>query len=184
MRSRGVPEIYSPERGRFEESPWLSRLRFDSARLIALGRRDTDMNRRTALRTLAGVGLGIGLAGCTGEGAQTGGDHDVGMTTRQFRPVDIEVAPGTTVVWKNTSSHAHTVTAYEDQIPAEADYFASGGFDDQATAEGSWFQGGGGALYQGDVYEHTFEVPGDYVYFCIPHEMQGMTGTVTVTEDA
>jgi plastocyanin len=28
---------------------------------------------------------------------------------------------------------------------------------------------------------HTFDVPGTYQYFCIPHEMAGMTGTVVVT---
>ncbi|WP_241997224.1 plastocyanin/azurin family copper-binding protein [Halorubrum sp. SD626R] len=29
-------------------------------------------------------------------------------------------------------------------------------------------------------YEHTFEEPGTYEYFCIPHEGSGMVGTVRV----
>ncbi|MCL5279758.1 MAG: plastocyanin/azurin family copper-binding protein [Planctomycetes bacterium] len=30
------------------------------------------------------------------------------------------------------------------------------------------------------VFQHTFEVPGTYVYFCLPHEAMGMVGKVTV----
>ncbi|QLG64062.1 plastocyanin/azurin family copper-binding protein [Halorarum salinum] len=35
----------------------------------------------------------------------------------------------------------------------------------------------------GETYEHTFEVEGEYGYFCIPHEGAGMVGTVTVDGD-
>ncbi len=141
------------------------------------------MDRRTALRRLVGVGAALSLAGCSGDTATPTGDHDVGMTTARFRPAQIEVSAGTTVVWRNTSSHAHTVTAYEAQIPDAAAFFASGDFDTEDAAVGAWRNGAGGALYSGDEYRHTFELPGTYGYFCIPHEMQGMTGTVVVTED-
>lgn len=145
------------------------------------------MDRRTFLATAGGTGLGA-LAGCSALGlsgnAPESGDHDVGMTTRRFRPETIEVPPGTTVVWENTSSHAHTVTAYDDQIPDGTEFFASGGFDSTEAAREGWRNGTEGALYQGDTFEHTFEEPGDYAYFCIPHEQGGMFGTVVVTEDA
>jgi len=144
------------------------------------------MDRRTALRTIGGVGLGLSLAGCLDSGASagtgTGGDHDVGMSTRKFLPPTITVAPGEAVVWKNTSSHAHTVTAYGDRIPADAAFFASGDFETTEAAQSAWFGGGGGALYSGDTFEHTFEVPGTYHYFCIPHEASGMVGVVEVGE--
>lgn len=32
----------------------------------------------------------------------------------------------------------------------------------------------------GESFSKTFDVPGTYRYFCIPHEMQGMLGTAIV----
>jgi plastocyanin len=71
------------------------------------------------------------------------------------------------------------VTAYESGIPDEAAYFASGGYDSEEAAREAWTNLEG-AITSGDTYEHTFEVPGTYHYFCIPHERGGMVGTVTV----
>ncbi|WP_346430010.1 plastocyanin/azurin family copper-binding protein [Haloarcula regularis] len=34
----------------------------------------------------------------------------------------------------------------------------------------------------GHTYAYTFEVPGEYAYFCRPHRSLGMTGSFTVTE--
>jgi len=100
----------------------------------------------------------------------------------RFDPDTVTVGPGDTVVWKNTSSHAHTVTAYEDAVPEAADFFASGGFETQDAAEQGWVDGTEGAFYEGETFEHTFEVAGEYNYFCIPHEASGMVGVVEVTE--
>lgn len=140
------------------------------------------MDRRSYL---AGVGslAAVGVAGCIGSG-ESSGDYDVGMTTRDFRPEVLEVPPGTTVTWKNTSGTGHTVTAYENGIPDGADYFASGGYEDQQAAEAGWGGGSGGNIYSGETYEHTFEVVGEYNYYCIPHEAAGMKGVIVVTEDA
>lgn len=142
------------------------------------------MHRRAFLATGVGAAAAA-LAGCSvvgGEGDTPAGDYDVGMTPSRFEPAAVTVAAGETVVWRNTSSHAHTVTAYADGIPAAAEYFASGGYDGERAAERGWLDGGGGGLYEGDTYEHTFAVPGEYRYFCIPHEQSGMRGVVTVTE--
>ena len=38
-----------------------------------------------------------------------------------------------------------------------------------------------GQLNGGQSFSHTFDTPGDYTYFCIPHESLGMVGRVTVT---
>ncbi|MFB6074623.1 MAG: plastocyanin/azurin family copper-binding protein [Haloarculaceae archaeon] len=134
------------------------------------------MDRRSFLGTLAG-GVAVGLAGCE---SQAAGNYDVGMTLRRFRPAVLHVTPGTTVVWKNTSGRAHTVTAYEDRIPDGADFFASGGFESEAAARQGWVGSRGGAIFEGDTYEHTFDVRGQYTYFCVPHEPSGMIGTVVV----
>jgi len=69
------------------------------------------------------------------------------------------------------------VTAYDGQIPADAAYFASGGFESEQAARNDI---SGGLIASGDTYEHTFETPGTYEYVCIPHESSEMTGTIVV----
>lgn len=140
----------------------------------------TDMNRRGFL---AGVGS-VTVAGCLGASGEQGGEYDIGMSSSRFKPGEFTVAPGTTVVWKNTSSHSHTVTAYDESIPDDAAFFASGGFESTAQAREGWRSGLQGAIESGGTYEHTFSVPGTYNYFCIPHETGGMVGVIEVTADA
>ena len=150
---------------------------------------ESATGRRTASRRalLAGVGASVlgGLSGCTALSA--GGDggersYDVGMTSQAFRPYEITVNAGDRVVWKNTSVRNHSVTAYAEAIPKEAAYFASGEFESEKAARRAWRDGLGGVLRNGDTYAHTFEMPGRYDYFCIPHEQAGMVGTVIVEE--
>ena len=38
-----------------------------------------------------------------------------------------------------------------------------------------------GQLNGGQSFSHTFDAPGDYTYFCMPHESLGMVGHITVT---
>jgi plastocyanin len=38
-----------------------------------------------------------------------------------------------------------------------------------------------GDINPGQTFTHTFDTPGTYKYFCIPHEVAGMTGTIVVT---
>lgn len=37
-----------------------------------------------------------------------------------------------------------------------------------------------GFVNTGTTFERTFEIAGEYKYFCIPHELSGMLGTVVV----
>ena len=37
-----------------------------------------------------------------------------------------------------------------------------------------------GDVEAGEVWSYTFNVPGTYRYVCLPHEQQGMLGTVIV----
>ncbi len=140
------------------------------------------MDRRTVLR-LSGVALAGGLAGCGGSGSgdtPTGTDAGnlVEMTDELvFDPAEITVSVGDTVTWENVGSVAHSVTAYEDEIPDGATYFASGGFDSESAARDAYPNEG--AVGSGETYEHTFETAGEFQYFCIPHE-SGMKGTVVV----
>lgn len=95
----------------------------------------------------------------------------VGMTnTLKFEPDTVRIEAGETVRWENSSIIVHTVTADPEkatkdesvQLPERASPFDSGNLDPEAT------------------FEHTFEVPGTYRYFCIPHEATKMYGTVLV----
>jgi plastocyanin len=135
------------------------------------------MDRRTFLTGASAVGI-TGFAGCTALGSGED-DYDIGMTAVAYRPPSLTVEVGDTVVWKNTSARAHTVTAYDDKIPDDAEFFATGGFESQDEAEAAW-DGAAGAINSGETYEHTFEVSGNYQYFCIPHEKGGMVGTIVV----
>ena len=81
---------------------------------------------------------------------------DVAMGASSFSPATLTVSAGRTVVWANTSSLPHTVTA-------------SGAFDS-------------GMLMPGATYSYAFSSPGTYSYTCILHP--GMAGTVTVTGGA
>ncbi len=38
-----------------------------------------------------------------------------------------------------------------------------------------------GILQPGESFSYTFTVPGTYSYFCLPHVLSGMLGTVEVT---
>jgi len=136
------------------------------------------MERRTFLRAMGATGT-VAIAGCLDSRA-SGGDYDVGMSTVAFKPESLTVETGTTVVWRNTSKQGHTITAYEESLPEGAAFFASGEYDSEAAARDAWAGSGGGRLAAGDTFEHTFDVPGTYPYFCIPHEQAGMVGTVEV----
>jgi len=140
------------------------------------------MERRAFLRSVGPVAA-VGIAGCVG-GRGSDVDYDIGMGAVVFRPQTFTVEPGTTVTWLNTSKQGHSVTAYEAQLPEGADYFASGDFDTEDAARDSWGNSSGGTLFEGQQYSHTFEVRGEYPYFCIPHERSGMVGTIVVTDEA
>lgn len=139
--------------------------------------------RRRAFLAAAGAAA-TALAGCSRDRSAAEGSYDVGMSSARFRPGTIAVAPGTTIVWRNTSGVAHTVTAVASALPAGAAFFASGGFDDEPSARDAWLQRSGGAIEPGETYRHRFDEPGAYRYVCIPHEQSGMVGTVRVTADA
>ncbi|MCW8193852.1 c-type cytochrome [Proteobacteria bacterium 005FR1] len=98
----------------------------------------------------------------------------VEMTDKlKYVPAKITIQPGGTVEWRNTSSLVHTVTADAQKasdkshvkLPPKAGSFDSGN------------------IQPGGSYRKTFDVPGQYRYFCIPHEAAGMIGEITVVEN-
>lgn len=122
----------------------------------------------------AGEDDGGGLSGDGGSDSDGGGDGDVPddvvvldgsevtveSLDNTFRPQNIQVAPGTAVTWTNDGRNEH------DVLPVEGDDWG---------AEVEDFQ-------PGDAYEHTFDEPGVYDYYCSIHgtTTAGMVGTVVV----
>lgn len=126
------------------------------------------------LRIVSGSLVAVALsAGCSGD---AGGE--VAMSPgRRFDPTTIEVAVGDTVTWVSEGDDAHTVTAYEDSLNPGASYFSSGGFESESGARDNVAEA---LIEPGGSYEVTFDQPGTYEYFCIPHEQEGMKGTIVV----
>jgi plastocyanin len=134
----------------------------------------------TGTATGTGTGTATGTPAGSAGGGGGGTTHTVDMNDAlAYVPEEITVAPGDTVVWENVGSVGHTVTAYQDEIPEDAEYFASGGFESEDAARSDI---GAGNVPGGESYSHTFEVTGTYEYVCLPHEGAGMVGTVVVQE--
>lgn len=106
-------------------------------------------------------------------------DHVVDVLAASFDPPELTISHGDTVAWVHAAGEPHTVTAYEDGLPADAPYWASGGFESEADAEAGW-EDGRGALVPGTAYVRTFETTGRHEYYCIPHEAAGQVGTIVV----
>jgi len=132
-------------------------------------------DRRTVLRLSTATLATLGTAGCLS--GQASGQTITMPDNLRFEPKTPTIETGESVTWTNESDIEHTVTAYEDEIPDEAAYFASGGFESERAARNRVTEG---LIAPGENYEHTFDHPGTYGYFCIPHESSGMVGTVRV----
>jgi len=82
----------------------------------------------------------------------------------RFDPETFRLAAGGTVTWE-WDAPGHNVIA--DTVPDGSDW------------EGT--PGGTGETYdRGYSYEYTFEVTGDYEYYCAPHRNFDMVGSFTV----
>lgn len=135
-------------------------------------------SRRTVLGLGAATLATLSTAGCLR--GQASSIQTVTMPDNHtFAPKTATIESGETVRWTNESDIQHTVTAYADGIPDEATYFASGGFESERAAK-NWISKG--LIAPGEEYEHTFDHPGTYEYYCIPHESSGMRGMIRVKE--
>jgi plastocyanin len=111
--------------------------------------------------------------------ADGGGAADVTIkmtNSNEFQPATIAVARGTTVTWINSGQAPHTVTGDPSKAANPTDAVLPSG----ARA---WDSGqlNGGVLNSGQSFSYTFDMPGDYTYFCIPHESVGMVAHISVT---
>jgi plastocyanin len=113
-------------------------------------------------RRLLGVGLlaaalgGAGAGALVASAAQT---RNVTATGTSFSPGTVTVTVGDTVHWKLGGGGPHTTQA----DPNQAEQWDSG----DLTSAG---------------FEHTFNSPGTFTYFCKYHRDFGMTGKVVVQQ--
>lgn len=138
----------------------------------------TNLLRRRDVIRLGGVAIATAVAGCMSENIPN--EVTVDMTSDlSFEPKSVRVKKGGTVRWVNKSNVPHTVTAYADKMPENAEYFASGGFDTEQAARQNMKEG---FIEADQRYQHTFDISGIYEYFCIPHEGSGMVGKIEVVD--
>lgn len=117
---------------------------------------DCPVSRRGFLTGAGTVGL---VAAASSAVAQEGTTHTVDMTDDLvFDPDEITIAPGDTVVWENVGTIGHTVTAYEDELPDGAEFFASGDAESESDARSAYPPGGN--LSGGQTFQRTFDVEG------------------------
>ena len=85
--------------------------------------------------------------------APAAGGSTVSIANFAFAPASMTVAVGTTVVWTNSDSAGHTVTADDGSFKSDT-------------------------LGTGTTFSQTFTTAGTYAYHCAIHS--SMTGTITV----
>lgn len=95
----------------------------------------------------------------------------VGMNNRlRYVPDEIRIMRGDTVEWRNLQTYPHTITADPARVSNRANVELPEGAEPFDS----------GRVRGGGVWRRTFTVPGVYRYLCLPHERQGMFGTVIV----
>lgn len=92
-----------------------------------------------------------------------------------FDPPQLTIRVGETVTWTNDSTIPHTSTDDPVLNPVGTSHPEYALLPDGAEPWNS------GLLQPGEDFSHTFPVPGEYQYFCIPHVLGGMRGSVLVT---
>ncbi len=86
--------------------------------------------------------------------------------TPTFVPNDVSIRPGDTVKWVNAD-------------PYLLDHSTCSGTGSADPLAGTVWNSG--SVRTGDFFEFTFPEIGDYAFFSVPHEFQGMFGMVHVT---
>ncbi len=90
----------------------------------------------------------------------------VEIVDNEYRPAEVTVASGSTVIWRHAGTAAHSVTAKD------------GSFDSHPQCNTS--VGLSQCMQPGQTFPRLFNAPGRFEYFCHIHTTL-MTGVVVVT---
>jgi plastocyanin len=132
----------------------------------------TGISKRISRREFVGkVGIGVfaavALASCTKEN-----NHYVVKIDSQnfYDPSSLTIPMGTMVTWQNIGLQPHTVTCDPTKAENPAHVLLPGNAQ-------PWDSG---QLYPGQTWSHTFDTPGNYIYFSRAKESDAMLGTLTI----
>lgn len=92
----------------------------------------------------------------------------------RFDPENITIKVGDMIEWVNESNMPHTATGDPEKNPVAKSHPEYVLLPDGAKPWSSEL------LQPGERFLYTFETPGEYKYFCIPHVLSGMRGSITV----
>lgn len=140
----------------------------------------TSLSRREYVRggTVGGIGLTVGLTGCLS--APT--DEETTKTPDEPSTATVEVGPNQNFVFEPGTEDPLTVTADTTVTfvwKSDGHNIVVGSQPKDANWQGT--PGATSDLYDtGYSHEHTFDVPGDYHYWCQPHKSVGMVGDIVV----
>lgn len=130
-------------------------------------------SRRSVLKVIGGGAIAPVVAGCTVLDARDDTRYSVEMTPGyRFNPGSITIPVGGTVAWRNLASTAHTTTTDASLVTDPDEIVLPEGAEPWNSDE----------ILTGQVWDHTFTVPGTYVYACRLHQGNGMIGTIVVEE--
>jgi plastocyanin len=90
---------------------------------------------------------------------------------KAFKPSDVNIKVGDTVVWTNNDPVIHTIVEGSPSLPSPASTIRP-----EASTTSMGFQSG--FLNQGMTFKHTFDKPGTFNYYCSVHPT--MIGKVVV----
>ena len=124
------------------------------------------------LGTLGIVLIVAAVLGTWASGTALAATVEVKMTDTPpvFIPKQVTIKVGDTVHWVNDAQTLHTVTFDSSKAVDKSNVELPKGVDPFDS----------GFMMPGKDFSYTFKVPGEYKYFCIPHEKDGMIGFVTV----
>lgn len=107
--------------------------------------------------------------------AASSGTVTIHMTNAlRFEPASVTIHTGQTVTWVNDSALPHSTTDDPAKNPVANQFPQYSQLPDGAPAWNS------GLLQPGQTFSETFTTAGTYDYFCIPHILSGMRGTIIV----
>ena len=109
---------------------------------------------------------GTALQGASG---QVGAEVSMNDQLR-YQPATVTISAGQAVRWSNPSAIVHTVTGDPSRAMQSGNVRLPSGVDAFDS----------GDIGPGGSFTWTFNEPGEYRYFCIPHEGAAMVGTIMV----
>ncbi len=135
-------------------------------------KRSLKLGYRTAMIGLAALSAGLFLGATGTANAAPAAVIKMNDTPPKFVPDKVTIKVGQTVQWENNAQTLHSVDADPSMVQDAKDISLPAGakpFDS-------------GFMNPGATWEYTFTTPGTYKYTCVPHEKDGMIGTIEVTK--